>query len=144
MIGNGWHHYCTYVCIIAERISTRHWIADCGPGIGSCMFVCMSVMLLECAMATLFVPQLCMYLCMRLHACMHALQLMYQYLDYNTSKMRWCILFCRLNSVINNSGFCWKYLVGGPTMMISDSALSRRTPQVWFSILTWYDIWSTG
>ena len=28
---------------IAERISARHWIADCGPGIGSCMYVCMYV-----------------------------------------------------------------------------------------------------
>ena len=55
-------------CIIAERISTRHWITDCGPGIGSCMYVCMYVChafgiqlrLSACAMATLFVPQICM------------------------------------------------------------------------------------
>ena len=31
--------------LIAERISARHWIADCGSGIGSCMFahVCLYV-----------------------------------------------------------------------------------------------------
>ena len=28
---------------IAKRISTRHWIADCGPRIDSCMYVCMYV-----------------------------------------------------------------------------------------------------
>ena len=29
------------VAIIAKHISARHWIANCGPGIGSCMYVCM-------------------------------------------------------------------------------------------------------
>ena len=36
----------SYVCfiaiIIAELISARHWIVDCGPGIGSCIYVCPS------------------------------------------------------------------------------------------------------
>ena len=74
--------------IIAERISARHWIADCGPGIGSCMYVCMYVRhafgmqlrISACAMATLFVPQICMHihdisLLVYVSACMHALQL---------------------------------------------------------------------
>ena len=63
--------------IIAKHISARYWIADCGPGIGSCMFVCMSVTLLgmqlrlsTCAMATLFVPQVMhVFVCVRLYAC---------------------------------------------------------------------------
>ena len=89
------------VLVIAERISARHWIADCGPGIGSCMFVCLYICpshfwnaikargIRDCNS----VPQLCMHLCIdsppcvRASACMHALQLIYQYLDYNTSKM---------------------------------------------------------
>ena len=32
-----------YTCIIiAERNSSRHWIVDYGPGMGSCMYVCPS------------------------------------------------------------------------------------------------------
>ena len=53
--------------IIAERISARHWIADCGPGIGSCMYVCMYVRhafgmqlrLHACAMATVCMSAYC-------------------------------------------------------------------------------------
>ena len=29
----------SFYIIIAERISTRHWITNCGPGIGSCMYM---------------------------------------------------------------------------------------------------------
>ena len=105
-----------FMSIIAERISARHWIVDGGPRMGSYMFIClyvcmyvchafeMQLRLSACAMAALFVLRLCMYLCIdsppcvHVSACMHALQLMYQYLDYNTSKMRWCILSRRLNS----------------------------------------------
>ena len=62
--------------MIAEHISARHWIADYGPGIGSCMYVCMYVChafgmqlrLGACAMVTL-----CIYLCACV--CMHTLQL---------------------------------------------------------------------
>ena len=69
--------------VIAERISARHWITDCGPEIGSCMYVCMYVhhafgmqlRISACAIATLFVPQICMHIpllvCVCLHACMH-------------------------------------------------------------------------
>ena len=55
---------------IAERISARHWIADCGPEIGRYMYVCMYVhhafgmqlRISACVMATLFVPQICMHI----------------------------------------------------------------------------------
>ena len=60
-----------------------------------CMYVRhafgMQLRLSACAMATLFVLQMIHAYsppCVRASACMHALQLMYQYLDYNTSKVR--------------------------------------------------------
>ena len=81
-----WPLWCHF--IIAERISARHWIADCGSGIGArqlyhvCMYVRhafgMQLRLSACAMATLFVPQMIHAYspaCVRASACMHALQL---------------------------------------------------------------------
>ena len=51
----------TYTYVIAKHISARHWIVDCGPGIGSCMYVHhafgMQLRLHACAMATRFVFQ---------------------------------------------------------------------------------------
>ena len=65
--------------------------------------------------------------------------------DYQVAGTHFVIVYRKWGGVyflvvliaINNNGFCWKFLVDGRTaMMIPDSALSRRTRQVWFSILT--------
>ena len=138
-------HWILYVIfshlIIAERISARHWITDCGPGIGSCMYVCPSRLWnaikaqhmydgnsICTTTMHVFVHRFpSLYACVCMHACMHC--------SLRTST--WIIIRPKWGGVyflvgliaINNSGFCWKFL-------ISDSALSRRTCQVWFSILT--------
>ena len=74
----------TYTYVIAKHISARHWIVDCGPGIGSCMYICMYVCPSRFWNA-IKAPRMrdgnsiCISICVRV--CMHALQL--TYLDHN-------------------------------------------------------------
>ena len=81
--------------IIAEHISTRHWIADYRSEIGSYMFACLyvypmrfwNVSKAQCmherdsnSICTANMQYLCACVCM------HTLQ--FKYLDYNTSKVK--------------------------------------------------------
>ena len=53
---------------IAERISMRHWITDCGPGIGSCIYVCMYVCMY---VRHAFGMQLRVHTCVMATLCVH-------------------------------------------------------------------------
>ena len=105
--------------IISERISARHWITDCGSGIGSCMFVCLYVCpsrfwnaikaqrMRERDGNSICTTNMHVFACVRLHACMCC----------NLST--WIIICPKwgdvyfLVSFSDNSGLCWKFLVGG-------------------------------
>ena len=108
--------------VIAEHISTRQWIADCGPRIGSCMYVCPSRF-----WNAIKVPRMrgdnsvCITVfCVCVSACMHCS--LHTCIYYNTSRVWWYTLTLWILDFAEN----FHYL---PAMMISDSVLSQRTRQ---------------
>ena len=102
--GHDSSHLIIAKCIITERINARHWIADSGPGIGSCMYVCMSVTLWNIINKALHMRNgksiiifVFVYMCVSVWLRLLQLTSLHTWIIINMSKEWWCDIAKYLN-----------------------------------------------